>query len=212
MGGMTFDLVPIWIGIIGLSVFLYVLLDGFDLGVGVLHGFARERDKPMVMNAIAPIWDGNETWLILGGVALLAVFPLAFAIIIPAVYFPCSSCCSRWSFEGSRSSSGSSSPWLHRFWSAGFRWGSTVATFAQGAVLGSVHPGLQGGRPRVRRNVLGLADALLDPDRPRPHVAGYGLLGAGWLIIKCDGRASRLVAASWVDAVLPACIALDRGL
>jgi cytochrome bd-type quinol oxidase subunit 2 len=88
MGGGLLDLVPIWTVIIGLSVFLYVLLDGFDLGVGILYNFVPEDDKRQVMNSIAPIWDGNETWLILGGVALLSIFPLAFAIIIPAIYFP----------------------------------------------------------------------------------------------------------------------------
>ena len=71
-------------------MFIYVLLDGFDLGVGILYGFAprRRRSRNLMMNSIAPIWDGNETWLVLGGVGLLAAFPLAFAIIIPAVYFP----------------------------------------------------------------------------------------------------------------------------
>ncbi|HZT19059.1 MAG TPA: cytochrome d ubiquinol oxidase subunit II, partial [Dongiaceae bacterium] len=84
-----FDLVPLWTIILGFGVFYYVLFDGFDLGVGILYGFAPDRDsRNLVMNSIAPIWDGNETWLILGSVGLLAVFPVAFAIIIPAVYFP----------------------------------------------------------------------------------------------------------------------------
>ena len=82
------DLVPIWTAIIALSVFLYVLLDGFDLDIGILYGFAPATDRPALMNAIAPAWDGNETWLVLVRLALLAVFPLAFAIIVPAVYFP----------------------------------------------------------------------------------------------------------------------------
>src|SRR4029077_12105547 len=80
------DLVPIWTAILAIGVFLYVALDGFDLGVGMLHNFAPGRDaRALVMNSIAPIWDGNETWLILGSVGLLAAFPVAFAIIIPAV-------------------------------------------------------------------------------------------------------------------------------
>ena len=83
------DFVPVWTIILGLGVFLYVLLDGFDLGVGILFGFAPDLEsRNLVMNSIAPIWDGNETWLIFGGLGLLAAFPLAFAIIIPAVYFP----------------------------------------------------------------------------------------------------------------------------
>src|ERR1700676_4869098 len=83
------DFVPIWTVILGFGVFLYVLLDGFDLGVGILYGFTFDRaSRNLVMNSIAPIWDGNETWLVLGGLGLVAVFPLAFAIILPAVYFP----------------------------------------------------------------------------------------------------------------------------
>src|SRR5216683_4216122 len=83
------DLIPIWIIILGLGVFFYVLLDGFDLGVGMLYGFAPDMaSRNLVINSIAPVWDGNETWLVLGGVGLLAAFPLAFAVIMPAVYFP----------------------------------------------------------------------------------------------------------------------------
>jgi len=83
------DFVPIWTLILGLAVFFYVLLDGFDLGVGMLYGLAPDtRSRNTIMNSIAPIWDGNETWLVLGGIGLMAAFPLAFAIIIPAVYFP----------------------------------------------------------------------------------------------------------------------------
>ena len=83
------DLVPIWTLILGMTVFFYVLLDGFDLGVGMLFGLAPDASsRNAIMNTIAPVWDGNETWLVLGGLGLLAAFPLAFAIIIPAVYFP----------------------------------------------------------------------------------------------------------------------------
>src|SRR6185312_511503 len=86
---IIFDFVPIWTLIMGLAVFFYVLLDGFDLGVGILYNFAPDTaSRNLLMNSIAPIWDGNETWLVLGGIGLLAAFPLAFAIILPAVYFP----------------------------------------------------------------------------------------------------------------------------
>lgn len=85
----TLDLVPIWTFILGVGVLFYVLLDGFDLGVGILFGFAHDTaSRNLIMNSIAPVWDGSETWLSLGGVGLFAAFPLAFAIIIPAVYFP----------------------------------------------------------------------------------------------------------------------------
>src|SRR6201986_1515398 len=88
MADMALDLIPVWSVILGVGVFFYVLLDGFDLGVGMLYGLAPTGSRDLLMNSVAPIWDGNETWLILGGLGLLAVFPLAFAIIIPAVYFP----------------------------------------------------------------------------------------------------------------------------
>src|SRR5262245_55938844 len=83
------NFVPVWTLILGAGIFFYVLLDGFDLGVGMLYNFMPDtRSRNLVMNAIAPVWDGNETWLVMGGVALLAAFPLAFAILIPALYFP----------------------------------------------------------------------------------------------------------------------------
>ena len=86
---MQIDLVPIWTLIIGVGVFMYVLLDGFDLGVGMLSPLALSEDeRTLMMNTVAPVWDGNQTWLVLGGTALLAAFPLAFAILIPALYFP----------------------------------------------------------------------------------------------------------------------------
>src|ERR687883_1832193 len=83
------DFVPIWTVILGLGVFFYVMLDGFDLGVGILYGFTVNRVwRNLIMNSVAPIWDGNETWLVLGGVGLFAPFPLASAIILAALYFP----------------------------------------------------------------------------------------------------------------------------
>src|SRR3979411_2853078 len=89
MATSAISFVGIWTVIIAAGVFFYVLLDGFDLGIGVLHGFApSDADRDIMMRSIAPVWDGNETWLVFCGVALIAAFPLAFAIIIPAVYFP----------------------------------------------------------------------------------------------------------------------------
>ena len=83
---MTLDLVPIWTLILAVAVFMYVLLDGFDLGVGILFTFAPDdHSRDLMMASVAPIWDGNETWLVLGGIALFAAFPLAFAIIMPAL-------------------------------------------------------------------------------------------------------------------------------
>jgi cytochrome d ubiquinol oxidase subunit II len=85
MNAFSADLVPVWTAILGIGVFMYVLLDGFDLGVGILYGFVGDtRSRNLVIGSIAPVWDGNETWLILGAVGLMAAFPQAFAIIIPA--------------------------------------------------------------------------------------------------------------------------------
>ena len=86
---MIFDLAFIWAGLIAFAVLAYVLLDGFDLGVGILFPFLEgERDRDQVMNSVAPVWDGNETWLVLGGGGLMAVFPLAYAVVMPALYAP----------------------------------------------------------------------------------------------------------------------------
>src|ERR1700710_660961 len=143
MSDAALDLIPVWTVILGAAVFFYVLLDGFDLGVGILYGFAPEEAKDLLMNSIAPIWDGNETWLILGGLGLLAVFPLAFAIIIPAVYFPILIMLLALVFRGVAFEFRFKQPWLQRFWTRGFGVGSALATFAQGAVLGAFIQGFQ---------------------------------------------------------------------
>ncbi len=180
------DLVPIWTAIIALGVFLYVLLDGFDLGVGILYGLAPKEHRRLVMNSIAPVWDGNETWLILGGVALLAVFPLAFAIIIPAVYFPVLLMLLALVFRGVAFEFRFKRPWIDGFWTGGFCFGSALAAFAQGAVLGAFIQGfaVEG------RDFAGSSWDWLTPFSVLTGVAlmlGYGLLGAGWLIIKTEG-------------------------
>jgi cytochrome d ubiquinol oxidase subunit II len=208
MGDGSFDLVPIWTVIMALGVFLYVLLDGFDLGVGMLWGFAPEADRNRVMNTIAPVWDGNETWLILGGLALLAVFPLAFAIIIPAVYFPVLLMLLALVFRGVAFEFRFRQSWLARFWSHGFCVGSAIAAFAQGAVIGSFIQGF---------NVEDRVFAGSSWDWLTPFsvftgfalMAGYGLLGAGWLIIKTEGalqdwarRMGRVCLAGVVVAIL----------
>ena len=186
MGDGSFDLVPIWTAIIALAVFLYVLLDGFDLGVGILWGFAPEAERSRVMNAIAPVWDGNETWLILGGLALLAVFPLAYSIIIPAVYFPVLLMLLALVFRGVAFEFRFRQPWVAWFWSRGFCAGSAVAAFAQGAVLGAFIQGFA----VDGRAFVGSSWDWLTPFSVLTGLAvmaGYGLLGAGWLIIKTEG-------------------------
>src|SRR5437764_9299961 len=135
---MQLDLVPLWAAILALGVFMYVLLDGFDLGVGILFPFAPDdRSRDALMASVAPIWDGNETWLVLGGLALLAAFPLAFAIIIPAVYFPILMMLLALVFRGVAFEFRFKHPAVRRFWDGAFCGGSLVATFAQGIVLGT---------------------------------------------------------------------------
>jgi cytochrome d ubiquinol oxidase subunit II len=202
------DLVPIWTAIIALSVFLYVLLDGFDLGIGILYGFAPATDRPALMNAIAPAWDGNETWLVLVGVALLAVFPLAYAIILPAVYIPVLVMLLAMVFRGVAFEFRFEHQWLTRLWAKGFSAGSAVATFAQGAVLGAFIQGFT----VQDRSFVGSSWDWLTPFSVLTGLAlmaGYGLLGAGWLVIKTEGalqvwarRAGRVCLICVLAAIL----------
>jgi cytochrome bd ubiquinol oxidase subunit II len=188
MNALVLDTVPIWTVILGFGVFLYVLLDGFDLGVGMLFGLARDTpSRNLVMNSIAPIWDGNETWLVLGGLALLAAFPLAFAIIIPAVYFPVLVMLLALVFRGVAFEFRYRDAQHKTFWDYGFVYGSAIATFAQGVVLGSF---IQGFEVEGRAFTGGSFD-FLTPFSLLTGVAlmfGYGLLGAGWLVLKTEGE------------------------
>ena len=181
------DFVPIWTLILGIGVFLYVLLDGFDLGVGILFGLAPDTAaRNTMMNAIAPVWDGNETWLVLGVIALLAAFPLAFAIIIPAVYFPILVMLLALIFRGVAFEFRYRDQPHRGFWDHGFAYGSALATFAQGIVLGAFIQGFQ-----TDGHVF--TGSSLDCFTPFSLVTGfalvfgYALLGAGWLVLKTEG-------------------------
>ena len=181
------DLVPIWTTILALGVFFYVALDGFDLGVGMLYNFAPDRNaRGLIMNSIAPIWDGNETWLILGGIGLLAVFPVAFAIIIPAVYFPILLMLLALIFRGLAFEFRYRDAEHRTFWDHGFAAGSALAAFAQGVVLGSF---IQGYHVEGRHFVGGSFDCFTPFSIfcGLALMCGYALLGSGWLIIKTEG-------------------------
>src|SRR3982750_420887 len=173
------DFVPIWTLILGMAVFLYVMLDGFDLGVGMLYGLApNTASRNTIMNSIAPIWDGNETWLVLGGLGLLAAFPLAFAIIIPAVYFPILVMLLALVFRGVAFEFRFRDAARMTFWDHGFCYGSGVAPLAQGVVLGAF---IQGFKVNGRE-FAGTSFDFLTPFSLLTGVAllfGYGLLGAG---------------------------------
>ena len=181
------DFVPIWTVILAVGVFLYVVLDGFDLGVGILYRFVPDTaSRNLLMNSIAPVWDGNETWLILGVVGLLVAFPLAFAIIIPAVYFPILIMLLALVFRGVAFEFRFRDAEHRGFWDHGFFYGSVLATFAQGVLLGAFIQGF-----RVEGRVF--AGSSFDCFTPfstltgAALVFGYGLLGAGWLVMKTQG-------------------------
>ncbi len=183
----TLSLVPVWTAILAIAVFFYVALDGFDLGVGMLYNFAPDRSaRDQITNSIAPIWDGNETWLILGSLGLLAAFPVAFAIIIPAVYFPILLMLLALIFRGVAFEFRYRDAESRTFWDHGFAIGSAIAAFAQGVVLGAF---IQGFQVEGRQFIGGSFDCFT-PFSIFTGLAlmfGYALLGAGWLVIKTEG-------------------------
>ncbi|HEX6794812.1 MAG TPA: cytochrome d ubiquinol oxidase subunit II [Casimicrobiaceae bacterium] len=203
---MHLDFVPVWTVILGVGVFMYVLLDGFDLGVGILFPFAADEDaRSLMMNSVAPIWDGNETWLILGGMGLLAAFPVAFAIVIPAVYFPILLMLLGLMFRGVAFEFRSRDPAHRPWWNRAFFGGSLVATFFQGVVLGMfVH-----GFTVTGREFSGTSFDWLTPFAlvtGAALVAGYVLLGSAWLVMKTEG-ALQTWARRWATLALVAMLA-----
>jgi cytochrome d ubiquinol oxidase subunit II len=187
----SLSLVPIWTAILGVGVFFYVALDGFDLGVGILYNFISNREhRNLAMNSIAPIWDGNETWLILGGVGLFTAFPVAFAIIMPAVYFPILAMLLALIFRGLAFEFRFRDSERRTFWDHGFAIGSAVAAFAQGVILGAF---VQGFNVDGRHFVGGSLDCFTPFSLVTglALVAGYALLGAGWLVMKTEGELRR---------------------
>src|SRR5438045_2747018 len=166
---MQLDLVPVWTIILAVAVFMYVLLDGFDLGVGILFPFIRDEDsRSLMMNSVAPVWDGNETWLVLGGVGLLAAFPLAFAIVIPAVYFPILLMLLGLIFRGVAFEFRMKTTRARHWWNRSFFAGSLIATFFQGVVLGTYIKGFH-----VSGRVF--AGTSFDWLAPFPLATGVGL-------------------------------------
>jgi cytochrome bd ubiquinol oxidase subunit II len=176
----------IWAVLIGTGVALYVVLDGFDLGIGILFPFAQsERDRDHMISSIAPFWDGNETWLVLGGGGLLAAFPRAYSIIMPALYLPIIVMLLALVFRGvafefrtvSRNKSG---------WDIAFAVGSFLAALCQGAILAGLLQGI-----KVENGAF--AGHAFDWATPFAALcalgiaAGYALLGALWLVIKTEG-------------------------
>lgn len=183
------ELSMIWAILIAVAVFLYVALDGFDLGVGILFPFAKDsHERDQMQSAIAPVWDGNETWLVLGGGGLFAAFPKAYAALMPALYIPIFLMLLALIFRGV------AFEFRHhgrkmgkKWWTIAFSGGSIVATIAQGLVLGGF---IQGVNVVDGKFVGGSLDWLTPFSLlvAAALVAGYALLGAAWLVYKTQGE------------------------
>jgi len=184
---MDIDLSFVWAGIIAFAVLAYVVLDGFDLGIGIVFPFFRKRrDRDVMTNSIAPVWDGNETWLVLGGGGLMAVFPLAYAIIMPALYMPIILMLVSLIFRGVAFEFRWRTHHESHLWDFGFWMGSSVAAFMQGISLGAL---VQGVAVAGRQYAGGWWD-WLTPFSVLTGVAvltGYALLGVTWLNLKTSG-------------------------
>ncbi len=178
-----------WFGVIGFGVLMYVLLDGFVLGLGILAPFAEDGAQlDHMMNTAAPIWDGNETWLVLGGAGLLAAFPAAYALVLSTLYLPVLMMLIALIFRGVAFEFRFKATRARRFWGAAFSLGSIVVAFSQGVILGALVQGLP--QPTLAGGVNG-SFAWFGPFPMLTGIAlvfGYALLGAGWLVLKTGGR------------------------
>ena len=163
-----FDLAFIWAGLIAFAVLAYVLLDGFDLGVGILFPFlADEHERDAGMNSVAPVWDGNETWLVLGGGGLLAVFPLAYAVVLPALYAPIIAMLLGLIFRGVAFEFRWRTQRGKCLWDWAFAGGSIAGRLRPGHRARRAGPGHPGRRPRLCRRLVGLADLVQPAHRRR---------------------------------------------
>lgn len=181
------DLTVVWAFIIVLAVFIYVVLDGFDLGIGILFNrFKPGPERDTAMNSIAPVWDGNETWLVMGGGGLLAAFPLAYGLILSALYAPIMAMLLALVFRGVAFEFRWRDPAHQKFWDLAFTGGSLLAAFAQGIILGAL---LQGVTIQGRAYAGGWWDWLTPFSvlTGLSVVVAYALLGATWLVMKAQG-------------------------
>lgn len=185
---MAIDLPFIWAAVIAFAVLAYVVLDGFDLGVGILFPFFPQREhRDLMMNSVAPVWDGNETWLVLGGGGLLAAFPLAYAIVMPALYAPIILMLLALIFRGVAFEFRWKTERGRPLWDWAFALGSIFAAFAQGLALGALVQGI----PVIGRAYAGGWWDWLTAFSILTAIAlafGYALLGATWLVLKTDGE------------------------
>lgn len=188
---MEWYLPVIWAGLIGAAVALYVILDGFDLGVGILFPFTKsDKERDQMIASIAPFWDGNETWLVLGGGGLWVAFPRAYAVIMPAFYLPVIVMLLGLIFRGVAFEFRTVAVTSKKYWTFAFAGGSTLTAFCQGLILGGLIQGI-----KVENGVF--AGGALDFATPFAVlcgfgvIAGYALLGATWLVMKTDGAVAQ---------------------
>jgi cytochrome bd ubiquinol oxidase subunit II len=184
----SIDLATVFAFIIAFAVFVYVVMDGFDLGLGILFPlFPAKTDRDVIMNSVAPVWDGNETWLVLGGGGLMAAFPLAYAVLMPAIYTPVIAMLLGLVFRGvAFEFRWRAAPSKRNLWDIAFTGGSWLAALAQGIALGAV---LQGVHVEGRHYAGGWWD-WLTPFSILTGISlavGYALLGATWLVLKTEG-------------------------
>ena len=185
---MGIDLPLIWAIIIIFGIMMYVIMDGFDLGIGILFPFIKgESDRDVMMNTVAPVWDGNETWLVLGGAALFGAFPLAYAVVLSALYLPLILMLLGLIFRGvAFEFRFKARPEKRHIWDKSFIGGSLVATFFQGVALGAFIDGI----PVVNREYAGGGMDWFSPFTVFCGLAlivAYALLGCTWLIMKTQG-------------------------
>lgn len=193
---MGIDLPLIWFLIIGFGVMMYVIMDGFDLGIGILFPFIKDRDeRDLMVNTVAPVWDGNETWLVLGGAALMAAFPQVYAILLSALYVPVLGLLIGLIWRGVSFEFRFKADEAHKpFWDKAFIGGSFLAAFSQGAILGA----FLDGHYVIDGQATGNAMSWLSPFSIFTGigiVVAYALLGATWLTLKTEGALQRKVIA-----------------
>ncbi|MGI9410982.1 MAG: cytochrome d ubiquinol oxidase subunit II [Hyphomicrobiaceae bacterium] len=198
---MMIDLAFVWAGLIAFAVLAYVILDGFDLGVGILFPLLEgDRQRDTAMNTVAPVWDGNETWLVLGGGGLFAVFPLAYAVVMPALYMPITLMLLGLIFRGVSFEYRWRATKRKAVWDWSFTLGSLFATFCQGLTLGAL---VQGIEVENRAYAGGWWDWLTPFSvlTGTALVIGYSLLGATWLVMKTEGALQRkALELAWIAA------------
>lgn len=183
------DLTTLWFGILVFSLFMYVVLDGFDLGIGLLYVFfPDETERDVMMSTVAPVWDGNETWLVLGGAGLFGAFPLAYGVLLNYLTLPLTLMLLALIFRGVAFEFRHTAASQHKpYWSRSFIVGSIISVFMQGVVVGAIVQGIP-------------PESLTNESLPAWHwlsafsvftgfslVVCYALLGCSWLIFKTQG-------------------------